>query len=197
MRHLVFVLLMLSLPAAADPLGPSNPPPGITAEAWKGMTGRAAWVSKSVKAIAPKADSGCVYAVVLELLGGIHASYSQDKPEFREGPRDVAKGKVKAFKSALKQNSEDECGGGSGGAGIADTVRGLLQFAAQQEEWDVANYGELKGSVARAAEAIVKMGIFVPAGATEGATLLRTGIALPVLDPSLFMPKTSGPNDGT
>jgi hypothetical protein len=178
-------------------LGPGTAPPGVTASAWNQMAGRAEWVAESVAKLAPNANKACVYAVVLELLGAHEVGLSQDvsgrgldTPRLR---RTVAKGHETSFSDALKKNVDDQCGGGGGG--LAETLRGVLRFAAEQAEWDIANYDALKRDVSRAVEMLVKLGVIMPAA--EGAAAATGTISLPVLDPALFMPKKHDPLDGT
>jgi hypothetical protein len=192
--------LMLALMAgsAHAALGPTNPPPGVTPAAWKQMTGRADWVARSVSNLSPKANRACVYAVVLRLLGGSELEYSLDvtgrQAETPSMRRSVAKGKETDFSESLERNVEEECGGPRGG-GLAETLNGVFRFTADNAEWEVANYERLKGDVSRAAEALVKMGAFLPA--TEAAASATAGMGLPMLNPELFMPRRADPHDGT
>lgn len=189
----VAMVLFFAPPANAAALGPTNPPPGITPAAWQQMTGRAGWVARSVATLARKVNHECVFAVALELLGETERAWSEDAPGRAGAPRTVAAGREKDFTRTLKQNSEDQCGGPGGG--LTGTVRGVLRFAAEQSEWQEANFERLKTDVWRAAEVLVKMGAFVPVA--DGAATLPAGVSLPMLNPELFMPRRSNPRDGT
>lgn len=179
----VLALFLPTLALAALPLGPGNPPPGVTSEAWGKMHGRADWVARSVAALARKVNRECVYAVALELLGETERAWSEDVSGRDGASRSVQAGKEKDFTRALKANSEDQCGGPGGMAG---TARGLLRFASEQSEWESANYEQLKAHTAAAATALLSaMGLATMA---RGTAAVPTSVALPILDPRLFMP---------
>ena len=196
---LLALLVATTTAQAHAALGPSSPPPGVTSSAWNRMTGRAEWVAESVTKIAPKADKPCVYAVVLELLGLAQVEVSLDvKGRRADTPplrRSVAKGQESSFSEALKRNVDDQCKGGSGG-GLAESLRGVLKFAQDQGEWDTENYEALKRKVIHAAEAMIKLGIFVPAVERAVTLPAAPSVGLPVLNPSLFMSKEHDPRDG-
>jgi hypothetical protein len=193
-RLLPFVLFFFTTVAHAQ-LGPMNPPPG--AVDFRSMHRRAEWVRTSVQKLVPDADGACIYAVALELVGILEANWSTDVKERGKSPRTVRKGQEQAFLKSLRENAESECGG-SGPGGKYATVRGLLEFASEQEEWDKANFEATKRDVLRAAEGLLRLGVFAPAAsAAVAGGVVANASALITLDPSVFTNPTRTPPDGT
>lgn len=194
MRALVVAVLIAASSAYAAPLGPSNPPPGAISKYWAQTTARAAWVRKAVEALAPNTKGACIEAVALDILGNMDADWSVDAKGRGPGTRRyVEKGKEEDFRKALKRNADDRCkdddGPGGDGKALQATVRGLLQFAEDVDNWTTSGHGDLKERVRGAAEAMAGMGLFAGSAAKQGATA-PVGVFLPILPPSLFMTET-------
>lgn len=192
------LMSLLTTGAQAAPLGLSNAPPGAVAAAWKKSCARASWVAEAVAALAPSANKACIYATVLEILGEADVEISLDAAGRGPGVRrPVTKGQEDAFLKSVKENAERECkGGGGGGGGLHATVKGLLKFASQEGYWATDNFESTKAKVERAAEAMLKAGLFVPVTkAAEGAAA-AAGATI-IFDPRVFIDPTKPPEDGT
>jgi hypothetical protein len=205
MRHMLLLVLFITTAAQAQ-YAPSTPPEGITKTAWKEHWSRAHWAMEEAMRKNPNADRGCLFAVFMHHLVTMEIDASLDGAS-----RAVRKDAAKALREKMDKYRSDNCNGGGGNGGA--TVSAALDFATDEPDWyashdprnsKVAFQGEVawlyerhKSGMRRDTPIILRMlqlGILVPA--VEGAAAMPASIPLPIINPSLFMPKRD-PNQGT
>lgn len=213
---LLLCLLSLFPVTSRAAIGPSSPPPGWsgTESQWEAVWNRSDFYAKKASKLVKGASQKCLHGVLLRVLGFIEAQVSADavkgEPDVRMTvhPKDRAR-----FDDALKRNRDEQCGP-PGGSAVVESAEALARLGTQEADWAFDSYPGEKLTRADLGDGIsylyerakpkltpttpwllelLKLGIFVPA--VEGAKAAASGVALPILNPQLFMKREAGPND--
>lgn len=190
MKALFLVVIIAASSVHAAPLSATNLPPGAIPKYWAELTVRATWVRTAIETLAPNSKGNCIEAVAMDILGAMDVDWSLDAKGRGPGTRrKVVAGREDDFKKALNDNADKQCNDDDqdgDGKALQATVRGLLHFAEDVDEWTTSGQGDLKRGVISAAEQMAGMTMFGVPAVRQAATA-PAGIPMPILPPSLFM----------